>query len=248
MIKVSLHESICRLTFSRPEKKNALTSQMYAALAEHLLRAEADPAVRVVVFDAEGDTFCAGNDLSEFAAIASGASQPQAVRAFLYALADATKPYLAAVQGKAVGIGATLLLHCDLVFLAEDAQLSTPFVNLGLVPEAASSLLLPARIGHAPAFEMFALGLPMDAKRALALGIANAVVPADRLQAQVVEAASVLSSRPIGALQATKQLMRDARKLHTVMDKEIEVFAERLKSAEALSAFTAFAKRSEKPM
>jgi enoyl-CoA hydratase/carnithine racemase len=246
MIHVSSHDAVLRLTFSRPEKKNALTSEMYRVLTEHLLRAESDPAVRVVVFDAEGDAFCAGNDLREFAAVASGASQPQEVRAFLYALADATKPYVAAVQGKAVGIGATLLLHCDLVFLADDAQLSTPFVNLGLVPEAASSLLLVERIGHVQAFEMFALGLPIDADKALSLGIANAVVPANQLHARVMEAASVLSSRPIGALQATKKLMRDARKLHRVMDQEIEVFAERLKSAEALAALQAFAKRGDR--
>ena len=153
---------------------------------------------------------------------------------------------MAAVQGKAVGIGATLLLHCDLVFLAEDAQLSTPFVNLGLVPEAASSLLLVQRIGHVKAFEMFALGLPIDAHQALSLGVANAVVPADQLLSRVMEAASVLSSRPIGALQATKKLMRDARKLHRVMDQEIEVFAERLKTAEALAALQAFAKGGER--
>ena len=245
MIKASLHEHTFRLTFSRPEKKNALTSEMYRALTEHLLRAESDPAVRAVIFDAEGDAFCAGNDLNEFAAVAAGGAQPQEVRAFLYALASATKPYLAAVQGKAVGIGATLLLHCDVVFLAQNAQLSTPFVNLGLVPEAASSLLLPARIGHVQAFEMFALGQAIDATKALALGIANAIVPADQLHARVIATAGALSTRPIGALQATKKLMRDARRLHSVMDQEIEVFAERLKSAEALAALKAFAKRRD---
>ena len=141
MIRSSVHNHVLHLTLARPEKKNALVGPMYEALTEALVRAETDPAIHVVLFDAEGDSFSAGNDLSEFAAVASGAIAPNAlkVRGFLDAIATATTPYVAAVQGSAIGIGATLLLHCDLVYVADDAKLSTPFVNLVLVPEAGSS-------------------------------------------------------------------------------------------------------------
>ncbi len=246
MIHTSTHNQVLRLTLARAEKKNALNGEMYRTLSEQLLRAESDPDIHVVLFDAEGDSFCAGNDLSDFAAVASGAVEPQPqVRDFLHALAEGTKPYVAAVQGKAVGIGATLLLHCDLVYLAQDAQLSTPFVNLGLVPEAASSYLLPCRIGHARAFEMFAFGKSIDAATALSFGIANAVEPTHEVRETALAAAHALASRPIGALQATKKLMRDTQTLRAVMGKEIEVFSERLKSTEAMAALKAFAKRKQ---
>ena len=142
---------VLTLTFDRPEKKNAVTDAMYGALADALLAARDDGAVRAILFRGEGDLFCAGNDLGEFAAVAMGGAQGGNVWRFLHALADSDKPLIAAVQGNAVGVGATMLLHCDLVVLAEDARLTMPFVNLALVPEAASSLLLPARIGHARA-------------------------------------------------------------------------------------------------
>ncbi|MFO7305057.1 MAG: enoyl-CoA hydratase-related protein [Gammaproteobacteria bacterium] len=244
-VRILLEDQVLRLTLARPEKKNALTGAMYEALAGALVRAESDPQVHVVLFDAEGDSFSAGNDLTEFAAVASGAIEPSAlkVRTFLDALATATLPYVAAVQGAAVGIGTTLLLHCDLVYLGEDAQLSTPFVNLALVPEAASSVLLPERIGHARAFALFALGETLDAQRAVELGLANAVLPSHTVREHALAQAKALAKRPVGALRATKQLMRDAAAIRAVMAREIEMFSERLRSEEALTAFKAFAAR-----
>ncbi|MDB5447971.1 MAG: enoyl-CoA hydratase, partial [Phenylobacterium sp.] len=150
---------VLTLTLNRPEKKNSLTPQMYAALGQAIAGADHDREVRAVLIQANGDMFTAGNDLGEFAAINAGevSGRPSA-QPLLEALAGSKKPLVAAVHGRAVGVGLTMLLHCDLVFVAEDALLSSPFVNLALVPEAASSLLLPARIGHARAFSMFALG------------------------------------------------------------------------------------------
>lgn len=244
-IRISLEDHVLRLTLARPEKKNALSGPMYEALSTALARAESDPQVRVVLFDAEGDSFSAGNDLAEFAAVASGEIEPSElkVRGFLDTIAGATVPYVAAAQGAAVGIGTTLLLHCDLVYLAQDAKLSTPFVNLALVPEAASSALLPERIGHARAFALFALGEALDAKTAVELGLANALLPTDSVRDHALARAKALARRPAGALRATKQLMRDTAQIRAVMAREVEVFAQRLRSEEALAAFKAFAAR-----
>ena len=154
--------------------------------------------------------FTAGNDVGEFAAMATGAFQGERhVGRFVQALAKSSRPLVAAVQGRAVGIGTTMLLHCDLVVLAENALLSTPFVNLALVPEAASSLLMPLRIGYARAYEMFALGEAVDAKSAFAWGLANRVVPLDKLDAEARALASRLAKQPAGAVSATKRLMRN---------------------------------------
>lgn len=243
-LKITQADNILSLTFARPDKKNALTNVMYAALADALLAAEIDPTVRVVVIRGEGDMFTAGNDVGEFAAIATGAFRGERhVTRFLDAIAFATKPLVAAVQGRAVGIGTTMLLHCDFVLLAEDAQLSTPFVNLALVPEAASSLLMPARIGYTRAFEMFALGETVDAKTALHLGLVNRVVPLEKLHADAAAIALRLAKLPAGSLTATKRLMRNPEILMAQIAAESECFAERLTTAEAREAFTAFAER-----
>jgi enoyl-CoA hydratase/carnithine racemase len=243
-LKITQADNILSLTFARPDKKNALTNVMYAALADALLAAEIDPTVRVVVIRGEGDMFTAGNDVGEFATIATGAFRGERhVTRFLDAIALATKPLVAAVQGRAVGIGTTMLLHCDFVLLAEDAQLSTPFVNLALVPEAASSLLMPARIGYARAFEMFALGETVDAKTALHLGLVNRVVPLEKLHADAAAIALRLAKLPAGSLAATKRLMRNPEILMAQIAAESECFAERLTTAEAREAFTAFAER-----
>jgi enoyl-CoA hydratase/carnithine racemase len=162
---------------------------------------------------------------------------------FLDGLARATRPLVAAVQGNAVGVGTTMLLHCDLVYVADTARLTTPFVNLALVPEAASSLLMPARIGYARAFAMFALGEAIDAATAVAIGLANAVVPAADLRATARRAAEALAKRPAGALGHTKALMRNVDAIRAQMDREGAIFQERLKSAEAREAFAAFAER-----
>lgn len=244
-VRVRIEEGVLRLTLVRPDKKNALTNAMYSALGDALERAETDNHVRAVLLDAEGDAFTAGNDLSDFAAVAAGTARREDMTShlFLNALASARKPYVAAVQGLAVGIGVTMLMHFDLVFVAEDARLSTPFVNLGLVPEAASSWLLPARIGHARAFALLALGEGIDGRTAAAIGLVTAALPAAEVGPKALLAAKALAARPPAALQATKQLMRDAVAIRAVMDREREVFAERLESAEAAEAFRAFRER-----
>jgi enoyl-CoA hydratase/carnithine racemase len=247
-IRVSEEGAILRLTLDRAEKKNALTNEMYAALTTQLERAERDESVRVVLIDAEGDIFCAGNDLNDFAAIASGQLRRDQIKSFdfLHALARASCPIITAVQGSAVGIGVTLLLHSDIAVVAEDAKLSVPFVDLGLVPEAASSVLMPGRIGHARAFEMFALGKALVGSVAVAMGLANTCVPCHEVLGRAYEYAHQLVARPAGAVRATKRLMRNAAALEAVIDQEISVFAERLTSPETAQALRAFAQRQKR--
>jgi enoyl-CoA hydratase/carnithine racemase len=243
-IKIEHKNHILTLTFARPDKKNALTNAMYGALADAILAAETDKAVRVIVLRGEGDMFTAGNDVGEFAMMATGAFKGERhVSRFVEAIARSTQPMVAAVQGRAVGIGTTMLLHCDFVLLAENAQLSTPFVSLALVPEAASTMLMPLRVGYARAYEMFALGETMDAKTALQLGIANRVVPLERLHAETATVAAKLAKLPAGSLAATKRLMRNADVLAAQIGAESKCFAERLQTAEAREAFTAFAEK-----
>ena len=237
---------VLTLTLNRPEKKNALTTEMYAVLTQALDGAGDDAGVRCVLVQGNGDSFTAGNDLSEFAAINSGDRERASGNSLVSALARATVPIVAAVHGRAVGVGATMLLHCDLVFVTEDARLSTPFVNLALVPEAASSLLLPARIGHARAFSMFVLGEPIDGATAAAWGLANAVVPRDELRTRARAAAEAVASRPPASVTLTKRLMRDAEALAVRIAEENRHFAAQLKSAEAREAFAAF--REKRPL
>ena len=217
---------------------------MYGVLADGLQRAQDDPAIRCILIRGEGDCFTAGNDLSDFASISAGSNTGERhVSRFLRGLAMADKPIVAAVHGLAVGVGTTMLLHCDVVCVTEQARLITPFVNLALVPEAASSELLQARIGYARAFSMVALGEPVDGKTAVEWGMARYLVGADSLRAKALAVAHTLAEKPIGALRATKRLMRDGEKLAQTMDRESEVFAQRLKSPEAAEAFRAFAEK-----
>ena len=237
---------VLTLTLNRPEKKNALTRAMYQALADGIDGAEQDAEIRCVLIQAEGEAFTAGNDLADFAAINRG-DTPEATRPrtnpLLAALARARTPIVAAVNGRAVGIGTTMLLHCDLVFVSDDAVLTTPFVNLALVPEAASSLTLPARIGHARAFAMFVLGEPVDAEKAVGWGIANAKCPKAELRTRARGAAEAIASRPASAVALTKALMRDPAALTARMELEGGHFAAQLKSPEAKEAFAAFAEK-----
>jgi enoyl-CoA hydratase/carnithine racemase len=243
-VKTETAAGIMTITLARAEKKNALSNAMYSAMSDGLERAEKDPAVRVVLFQGDGDSFTSGNDIADFSAQANGSdtAESQAFR-FIRNLGKASRPLVAAVQGNAVGVGTTMLLHCDLVFLADTARLMTPFVNLALVPEAASSWLLPARIGHVRAYAMFALGEPLDAATALACGLANAVVPAADLRARARQAAEALTKRPAGSLGHTKALMREMDKIAAQTNRESALFAERLQTAEAREAFAAFAER-----
>jgi enoyl-CoA hydratase/carnithine racemase len=243
-IEIDKSNGILTLTFDRPRKKNAITDSMYAVLADELEGAEADADIRVILIRSEGDVFTAGNDLADFAAANSDpASASGNVGRFIRALASATRPLVAAVQGPAVGIGTTMLLHCDYVLLSEAAVLTTPFVNLALVPEAASSLLLPLRIGHARAFGMFALGEPVTAGVAVEWGLANRVVPAEALHEAALAVARRLAAQPFGSVTATKTLMRDVATMTARLEIESIQFQERLKSSEAREAFTAFAER-----
>lgn len=243
-VEIKNDDGILTLTLKRPDKKNALTNEMYGALADAIEGAEDDAGTRVILIRGEGESFTAGNDLGEFAAIAAGkATGERHVTRFIHSLGRATKPLIAAVQGRAVGVGTTMLLHCDLVVLAENALLSTPFISLALVPEAASSILMPLRIGYARAFELFALGEPVPANVALAWGLANRVVPVDRLDAEALALAQRLAKQPLGSLVATKKLMRDGEMLVKQMQAEGVHFAARLQSAEAREAFRAFAER-----
>jgi enoyl-CoA hydratase/carnithine racemase len=238
---------VLTLTLNRPEKKNALTRAMYQALGDAIDGAAADKDVRCILIQANGDMFTAGNDLADFAAVNAGDATASQARddgnPLLKALGRATTPLVAAVHGRAVGVGVTMLLHCDLVYVAEDALLTTPFVNLALVPEAASSLLLPARIGHARAFAMFVLGEAVDGKTAAAWGIANAAVPASELRAKARAAAEAVAARAAASVTLTKALMRDAPAIAAQMDAEGAHFAAQLKSAEAKEAFAAFAQK-----
>jgi enoyl-CoA hydratase/carnithine racemase len=243
-VEIKNESGILTLTLKRPDKKNALTNEMYGALADAIEGAQDDAAVRVILIRGEGDSFTAGNDLGEFAAVASGkATGERHVTRFIHSLGRATKPLVAAVQGRAVGVGTTMLLHCDLVVLADNALLSTPFISLALVPEAASSILMPLRIGYARAFELFALGEPVAANVALQWGLANRVVRLDKLDAEATALAQRLAKQPLGSLVATKKLMRNGEMLVKQMQAEGEHFEARLKSTEAREAFQAFAER-----
>lgn len=244
-IKTELAGSVLSVTLARPEKKNAITQAMYAALSDAAERARTDDAVRVLLFRAEGDAFSAGNDIGDFIAIGSQTEQPfdMSVFRFLRAMAELDKPAVAAVRGRAVGIGLTLLLHCDMVVVAEDALLSAPFINLALAPEAASSLLLPAAIGHQRAFEMFALGEPIDGRTAVAWGLANRAVPAGEVEATAADLAARLAARAPNSIRKTKRLMRDAESLWALMRREGEAFGSQMKSPEAMEAFMAFTQK-----
>ncbi|TDR89007.1 enoyl-CoA hydratase-related protein [Enterovirga rhinocerotis] len=242
-VRIEKAGGILNLVLDRPDKKNALTQAMYGALAEALEASNEDREVRVLLLRAEGDLFTAGNDIGDFAAANAGGAGPGNAFRFIKAIAAARKPIVAAVQGRAVGVGMTMLLHCDQVLLAEDTKLTAPFVGLALVPEAASSLLLPARIGHQRAFAVFALGEAVEARDALAWGLATRIVPAADLRRAAEEVAQRLAQQPVGALVATKSLMRDGEAIARLMDEEREEFARRLASPEAREAFAAFAEK-----
>jgi enoyl-CoA hydratase/carnithine racemase len=245
-VLTELNGGVLTVTLNRPEKKNAITQAMYAVLAEATERARTDDAVRVLLFKAAGDSFSAGNDIADFIAIgSSGGGQvvDAPVFRFLKALAELDKPAVAAVRGRAVGIGLTLLLHCDMVVVAEDALLSAPFVNLALAPEAASSLLLPMVVGHQRAFEIFALGEPIDGRTALAWGLANRAVAADQVDATAAELAAMVAGRAPNSIKKTKRLMRDAEQLWALMQREGEAFGSQMSSPEAMEAFMAFTQK-----
>lgn len=238
---IAIIEDIAGVTeihIDRPDKKNALTAPMYHAMTAALADASARADIAVVLFTANGDAFCAGNDLKDFMAGPEGGA---AAFAFIRAIAAFDKPIVAAVQGLAVGVGTTMLLHCDLIYAAPDARFIMPFVNLGLVPEAGSSLLAPAALGHAKAAAMLMLGEPMDAAAADRAGLVTAVVPAEGLLAHARAKARILVAKPPQALTTTRRLMKgDPAILTARIEEEARLFRDTLRSAEAQEAFAAF--------
>jgi enoyl-CoA hydratase/carnithine racemase len=244
-VLTQLANGVLSVSLNRADKKNAITQAMYEALAEAAERAQTDPAVRVILFRGEGDAFSAGNDIGDFIAFGWQGAGPDEMPVFrlLKALAHLEKPAVAAVRGHAVGIGLTLLLHCDLVVVAEDALLSAPFVNLALAPEAASSLLLPAIVGHPRAFEIFALGEPISGLKAEQWGLANRAVPAAEVDAVALELAGKVAARAPNSIRKTKALMRDAERMWALMLREGEAFGSQMSSPEAMEAFMAFSQK-----
>lgn len=245
-VRVAVDGPILEIRLHRPEKKNALTRAMFAAMAHALTRAEADPAIRAVIISGSPDAFTAGADLREFLEVPP--LEPESpVHQFLRALSTAEKPLLAAVSGLAVGVGTTLLLHCDLVVAGRGARFSLPFVDLALVPEAASSLLLPLLVGHRLAFEHLVLCEPFDAETALRYGLANRVVD----DADVEETARALARRvaekPAEAVRLSKRLLlRGSPSVSDRLIEEFRAFAAQLKSPEfAQAAVKFFAKKGE---
>ncbi|WP_445401572.1 enoyl-CoA hydratase-related protein [Zobellella sp. An-6] len=237
-------DGVRHIRLNRPEKRNALDLARYQWLREQLRSAIEDPGVRIIAFAAEGPDFCAGNDLADFLAGPElGPEHP--IIELLHALADCPKPLLAGVQGNAVGIGATLLLHMDLVLLAEDARLSFPFVDLGLVPEFTSSLLLPRRLGHVRACQLLLLGDSLDAATARDWGLANQLVATTELPARLEETARRLAAKPTRALLASKALLKAPEQtlLHRAIDQEIEVFRQALAGDEAQALIAALLAR-----
>lgn len=230
------------LRLNRPEKKNAITGEMYDTLSDALEAGDRDENVAVHVFLGSNGVFTAGNDIGEFLTSSRGDQAVlTSVLRFVRLLPRVEKPMLAGVDGLAIGIGTTLLFHCDLVYASPSAYFQTPFLELGLVPEAGSSLLMPARLGYARAFEMLVLGKPVDAATMHNLGLLNAIVAGDELEARVLEVAAQLAHKPPTALALARRLLRgDVDALSRRTDEEAQIFGQQLRSVEAREAFQAF--------
>lgn len=245
-ILIERKDAVQVIRINRPDKKNALTRAMYAAMATALVEGDADPAVRVHVFLGVPGAFSAGNDLGDFMAVATGGEGGQEVWDFLAALAGSQKPVVSGVDGIAVGIGTTINLHCDLTFATPRTLFRTPFVDLGLVPEAGSSLLVPAVIGRQQAFALLCLGEGFSAERAKEAGLIYAVVEEEKLEATVMESANLLASKPPEALKISRDLMLGFREtLKARIREEGEHFQKRLRSDEARAALVAFMTRKK---
>ncbi|MCU1763428.1 enoyl-CoA hydratase-related protein [Pseudomonas sp. 14P_8.1_Bac3] len=244
-IQIEQERGLLTLRLNRPDKKNALTRAMYSRLAEALKQADADPEVNAVLITGSSDCFTAGNDIADFLQEPpSGLDSP--VFQFMLTLLDCRKPVIAAVAGAAVGIGTTLLLHCDLVYVSRDARLRMPFVNLGLCPEFASSLLLPRLLGHAKAAELLLLGEGFSGEQAATWGIATeALGSGEAALAKAREVALRFESLPPEAVRISKQLMKapDREQLRKVIEEEGALFVQRLRSPEAVAALSGFINR-----
>ena len=235
---------IATIAFNRLQRKNSITAAMYTALAESLEKAQADPAVRVALLQGDVSIFSAGNDIGDF--LADPPSTPEApVFRFIRAISGFTKPLVAGVCGPAVGIGTTMLFHCDLVYAADNATFSMPFVNLGLCPEAGSSMLAPRLLGYQRAAAALLLGEPLTANDALAAGLVNRVLPAAEVDASARAAAGKLAAKPQSALAKTKALMKAAEQAQFLahLERESATFRGMLTEPAAREAFSAFVEK-----
>jgi len=241
-IEIKVEGGVQVIRFLRADKKNALTGPMYDAMSEALDASEKNDAIAAHVFIGSGGVYTAGNDINDFVRRARDGSQDVAPsQMFIQRLPKVGKPMIAAVDGLAVGIGVTMLLHCDLVYASPAASFRTPFVDLGLIQEAGSSVLGPARLGYARAFELFVLGEAWTAARAAEAGLVNAVVPAGELEAKAMAAAKRLAAKPRAALLAARRLLKaDPAAISATIANEVAVYRELMRSPEAKEAFTAF--------
>jgi enoyl-CoA hydratase/carnithine racemase len=233
-------DRVARIEIARPEKKNALTAEMYALLGAALAAAESDSQVRAVLLHGSAECFTSGNDVADFLKRPSAGAPP--AKALFDVLPVMAKPVVAAVGGPAIGIGSTLLLHCDLVYAAPNARFQLPFVPLGIVPEFGSTFLLPLLAGYQRAAELLLLGQPFSAQKAYEAGIVTAVVPQENLLAEAEKAANALAALPPESIRLTKRLMkaRHGATLAAAIEEETKIFGERLHSPEAKEALSAF--------
>jgi enoyl-CoA hydratase/carnithine racemase len=240
--------SVLRVQLNRPTRKNAMTSSMYATLANVFNNAAKDERTRVVLWHGAGDSFCAGNDIEEFLNNPPGpGDSPQAQ--LMNALVDFDKPLIAAVHGVAIGGGTTKLTHCDFVYAAENTKFQMPFIDLAVLPEFGLSWSIPARIGHVRAAELILLGVPFDAPRAVELGFVTHVVPEQNLIATATETARKLAAKPAQALEASKRLMKlpFREQIKAAMEAENREFSARVRSEEAREVFRTFLEKRRLP-
>ena len=240
-IQVARVGRVQTIRFNRAEKKNAITRAMYKTMADALATADRDDTIGANLLLGQPEVFTSGNDLKDFMAVATGAEHGGEVGEFLMAIATGSKPLVAAVDGLAVGVGCTTLLHCDLVYASARAWLQTPFVDLGLVPEAGSSLLAPRLMGYQKAFALLVMGEKFSAEQAEQAGLVNHIIDPDDLETAALAAAANLASKPPQALALSRQLIRGQRRDVTErISEEGAIFAKQLKSQEARNAFMAF--------
>ncbi len=246
-VRVEFDEGICTISFCRPKKKNAFTVAMYEATVAGFDAARSRTDVRVILLRGSEGVFTAGNDLADFMKAPSLDPEHSPVVRLLHTLVACEKPIVAAVQGVAIGIGVTMLLHCDLVYASEGARFAMPFVNLGLCPEAGSSLLLPRLMGYQRAAELLLLGEPFSAALAHEYGIVNQVLADEAVVDRARQIARALAKKPPNAVRQTKRLMRDGYRssVERAIAAEAEVFAASLRSPEAAEAFQAFFQKRE---
>ena len=240
-IKTAVVNGVATIEIARPEKKNALTSAMYSEMAEALRAAQTNPEVRAVLIQGQPEIFTSGNDLEDFMN-APACDMTAPVFQFMFALLDCEKPVVAAVTGAAIGIGTTMLFHCDFVYVADESRLAMPFVSLGLVPEFASSLLAPALMGPRLAAEHLLLGDPFTGEKAVEYGIANAVLPTSEVLKHARRVAERFNALPPSGVRESKKLLRKghAAQIREVIEAEAAIFGARLRGPEAQEAFQAF--------